>query len=247
MAVPSPFTEPLLFISQLVLAALTIKYTSNASILRPITIGALLALLNLEIRTARSGPNKGALASYAFLITTHLANILCINTIDSEQLKSASPTNSSGFLSALFLTFNVRGIRTPWQARNVPPFPDFYPKVHAPRRGVFLLRQAAICTWMYVSLDFYKSISSPYLEDEYWKERLFPIGAEHVYLDATPEQWFIRVAYPILFFAVSRIGIDVPQRFLSIVLVGIGIYSPSDFPPLFGSVWDAYSIRKFWG
>lgn len=34
---------------------------------------------------------------------------------------------------------------------------------------------------------------------------------------------------------------------LSIVFVGLGLDAPQDWPPLYGSVYQMYSIRRFWG
>jgi hypothetical protein len=45
---------------------------------------------------------------------------------------------------------------------------------------------------------------------------------------------------------VSRILIDFHHRVFSVVAVGIGLDSTSDWPPLFGKATDTYSLRGFW-
>jgi len=39
----------------------------------------------------------------------------------------------------------------------------------------------------------------------------------------------------------------VQHSILAIVTVGLGLFEPADWPPIFGSFGDAYSIRRFWG
>ncbi|KAJ5387059.1 hypothetical protein N7509_009600 [Penicillium cosmopolitanum] len=47
-------------------------------------------------------------------------------------------------------------------------------------------------------------------------------------------------------FVVSRILIDFHHRVFSVIAVGIGLDSTSDWPPLFGKATDTYSLRGFW-
>ncbi|KAM6492407.1 Membrane bound O-acyl transferase family domain containing protein [Amanita muscaria] len=45
----------------------------------------------------------------------------------------------------------------------------------------------------------------------------------------------------------ASVSIDMPHRVLGIVVVGSGFKEPRDWVPFFGSVYDAYSLRNFWG
>jgi len=43
-----------------------------------------------------------------------------------------------------------------------------------------------------------------------------------------------------------RWTMDIPCRILSAVTILLGIYKPSDWPPMFGEWSEAYTIRRFW-
>ncbi|KAL3486541.1 hypothetical protein BJX62DRAFT_241871 [Aspergillus germanicus] len=46
--------------------------------------------------------------------------------------------------------------------------------------------------------------------------------------------------------ALANLAIDLSYRLAAIISVGLGQYRPSQWPPLFGSVMEAYTIRRFW-
>jgi hypothetical protein len=45
----------------------------------------------------------------------------------------------------------------------------------------------------------------------------------------------------------AMVAIDMTHRTLGILYVGLGAVEPSEWVPLFGSLYDAYSLQKFWG
>ncbi|KAL2692384.1 hypothetical protein Neosp_002791 [[Neocosmospora] mangrovei] len=102
-----------------------------------------------------------------------------------------------------------------------------------------------IMAWQYLLLDiiYMSSLETP-PEDA---QRLFGPGTEFNYLNATAEQWGGRVAVgPVAGLAPARVSIDIPYRGFSILSVLLGLTSTDQWPPLFGSMWDAYTIRGFW-
>ncbi|KAJ6132950.1 hypothetical protein N7471_008165 [Penicillium samsonianum] len=61
-------------------------------------------------------------------------------------------------------------------------------------------------------------------------------------------QWAERIATHLsIWFVVNRLISDLAYRVLSIFFVGIGLDSPADWPPAFGSMADAFTLRNFWG
>ncbi|OQE44634.1 hypothetical protein PENCOP_c002G06649 [Penicillium coprophilum] len=158
--------------------------------------------------------------------------------------------NTKNFLCRLFQAFKLltytRAINTPRQAKNVPPFPNYYtkrdPKVIP--RGRFLVRETAIAIWQFLTLDTLsvlalkqaihnqdveQSISSDpqgSFPGQKWRERFFQ----------TLMAWFV----------VSRIVISFYHRVASIISVSLGD-SPSNSPPMIGRMADMYTLRNFWG
>jgi hypothetical protein len=128
----------------------------------------------------------------------------------------------------------------------VPGWPVFYPSGRAPDRAAFLARELALLAWQYLTLDFL--IFLPTLQSREELEHMFGKGLEYRYLHLTAEQWVGRVSSSLLtWFFIARIMMQCWHRALSIVFVSAGLSRPEDWPPFFGSVRDAYTLRNFWG
>jgi hypothetical protein len=41
--------------------------------------------------------------------------------------------------------------------------------------------------------------------------------------------------------------LDVSYSVAALITTALGIYSPRDWPPLFGSISDSWTVRRFWG
>ncbi|KAF4965145.1 hypothetical protein FSARC_7012 [Fusarium sarcochroum] len=180
-------------------------------------------------------------------------NFLAISRLDVNDLARANVFQSSdSFLRKVIRTtgliFNLRGVGTPWQAKKLSAFPRFYSKQNngqQPTAGWFIVRQVLIVAWQYLFLNILdvSALDTP-PEDT---EKLFAQGSEYLYLDATVEQWIGRVIVGPISWAISaRVVLDLPNRVLSVVSVLLGITSPQEWPPVFGSVLDSYTIRGFW-
>jgi hypothetical protein len=193
-----------------------------------------------------------ALALTALFIL-QCCNFLVITRLDANDLAKENifqPTDGLIYKTyrVVCLIFNVRGIETPWQAKHLGGFPQFYfqhGERREPTRSWFIIRQSLIAAWQYLLLDFvYNSSLNTPKEDT---QRLFGHGTEYIYLNATAEQWMGRVIVGIIAWAIpGRVSIDFPYRVLSIISVLFGFASPQQWPPLFGSISDAYTIRGFW-
>jgi hypothetical protein len=186
-------------------------------------------------------------------MTIHLLNVLLINGIDKyDILREAKLEPSAGIASAVAaacnVVFSLRGIGTRWQAKNIPSLPAFYTlNGQSPTRGRFLLRETAICLWQYLVLDIVFTLGIQ--EDPDDATRKYALGTEFVYLSATREQWQTKMFVSLFghLFA-GRILIDIfSHRFIAIIAVALCRYSPADWPPAFGSVFDAYTVRQYMG
>ena len=187
------------------------------------------------------------------LFILQCCNFLVIRRFDSNDLAEEKVFRRSDSLviklyRVVCLIFNVRGIGTPWQAKHLSDFPKFFTGrngTREPTRGWFVIRQLVIVAWQYLLLDFiYASAMETLPEDT---QRMFGHGLEYTYLDATAEQWMGRFIVGVVTWAIpGRVTIDFTYRILSIIAVLFGFSSPDQWPPLFGSIWDAYTIRGFW-
>lgn len=58
--------------------------------------------------------------------------------------------------------------------------------------------------------------------------------------------WFWRTTIWLNIFGVAA-AMSILYTMLSLVIVGLGINTPKDWPPFFGNVFEAYTVRKCWG
>ena len=180
-------------------------------------------------------------------------NLLVIAPVDDEDLIDGTVyTSSTAFAtkvgSVFALLINYRGIGTPWQAKGIPPFPNFYMNGGSstrPSRAAYLVRQGLIVAWQCLFLDIVQTSNQD--ADPEASDRLFGPGSEYMYLHATPEHWVGRfLVGAMAWFGPGRTVLDISSRIFCVLFVALGILNPSSCPPTFGSMADAYTIRGFW-
>ncbi|CAI7593687.1 unnamed protein product [Penicillium palitans] len=116
--------------------------------------------------------------------------------------------------------------------------------MNTPPRGRFLVRQTAIVVWQYLALDVFATLA---LQQALEQEKIGTLPPVPQW-DISTEQWIERIISNIMAgFVVSRILIDFHHRVCSIILVGLGLDSPENCPPLYGRALDADTVRGFWG
>ncbi|KAI8724133.1 MBOAT-2 domain-containing protein [Fusarium sp. LHS14.1] len=192
---------------------------------------------------------NGVIMGWVVLVLIQCCNVLIVRKLDSDELvKGGIFRLSDGFIDKFYFTmrllFNLRNVGNPWEVKRLHKFPSYY-KGPKPSRSAYITRQVLIMAWQYLLLDiiYMSSLETP-PEDA---QRLFGPGTEFNYLNATAEQWGGRVAVgPAAGLAPARVSIDIPYRGFSILSVLLGLTSTDQWPPLFGSMWDAYTIRGFW-
>jgi hypothetical protein len=255
MALEATLTFAALTLVNWFTTSLFVIYTEKRSWIRPLA-GLIIACLCyleflVDLDFSSSLIYNGVLTGSAFMKFVHVANILYIDGVDLRDLAPKSDTKNifaalHHFPSALSLPWNIRGIGTRWKTKNVPEWPAFYPNRKSPNRMAFIARQLAVLSWQYITVDFFSFIPSLLSAEE--REHMYGKGLEYRYLDLTKEQWIGRISSSMLtWFIIARIMIDGVHRILSIIFVVSGLSRPHDWPPLFGSVRDAYTIRNFWG
>ncbi|OBS24845.1 hypothetical protein FPOA_05382 [Fusarium poae] len=224
-----------------------VRYSSPAIVL---TVGK--QLFREASRVSGSSGHRSLTLALTALFILQCCNFLVLTRLDADDLAKKNVFRASDnavykVYRVVCLIFNVRGIGTPWQAKHLSGFPRFYQheKRCEPTAIWFIFRQSLILAWQCLLLDiiYTSSLSTP-KEDT---QRLFGPGTEYMYLDATAEQWMGRCFVGIIAWVIpGRVSIDLPYRAISLVSVLFGFTSPQQWPPLFGSIWDAYTIRGFW-
>lgn len=136
---------------------------------------------------------------------------------------------------------NYRYIGTPLQLRNVANFSSKDPN-YVPTRARFLIDNMIRVVVAYLITDFISHRPPPDL-------KLFAIPTRALLFGGSSQlnlqPLVLRVATTVIFWFVLRLSIDLVYRLTCIVFVGLG-QEPKDWPLYFGSVTDAWSLRRFW-
>lgn len=145
------------------------------------------------------------------------------------------------------LVTSVRAINTPQQAKNTPSWPAYYAQKDGKKisRARFLTREISIGLWQYLLLDVltFMLMKDALERKESGKNIVF--GTEW---DFPAEQWVELIIMNLVAWLVAaRTSISSLYRLSAIICVATGIWPVSDFPPLFNSMSDAYTLRNFWG
>ena len=175
--------------------------------------------------------------------TVHCINLLVIiglegSSVPYRKLSKDHTSILSRVRAAFEMTLNPRGINTPWQIKNIPPFSPFYGG--RPRRGKFILRQSFVFAWQYVVLDILLSFTHATWGgkgDVHLSHLRIPHGR------LSPQT----VTQMVASFLVTHLALDLVYRSVSLVFVTLWLTDPTDWPPMFGSMWDSYTLRLFWG
>ncbi|KAJ0412950.1 membrane bound O-acyl transferase family-domain-containing protein [Aspergillus carlsbadensis] len=183
-------------------------------------------------------------AGHVALAMIQAVNVLITIPLNRDDLvqahivKASSPILMQVYYTMSTFFFCPRGINTPWQAKSIPSHPRHLAvqaEPDIPRRS-FLARQATILAWQYLVLNALVAVD----------------GQANSFLDtqsaAATNNWGLRAAIVFMvWFLALRLVIDSGYRALSLVAIALTISAPGDWPPLFGRMRDAYTLRAFWG
>ena len=145
--------------------------------------------------------------------------------------------------SGLEATFSCRWSGTPREVRNVPLFSNHDPS-YEPTRTTFLRNHTFVLVWCYLILDVLSLGADPE------KTKIFFAPAMIPFFTRLGEVSGEEVAMRIFGVLGSGLGVFCSQKgvysILALIAVGLGLSEPRDWRPLFGSVSDAYTVRRFW-
>ncbi|KAG6037121.1 hypothetical protein E4U41_005313 [Claviceps citrina] len=242
----------------LLTAAAAVAATPKDSVFRLAAVPCLLlsakSLLHEGSSLSTSITINSVLVGGAMFALLQCINLMLFARLDAPRLEQAGVfAAQSGFDAKLLrtasLVLNLRGIGTPWKAKHVEDsrvaragektVATASANTDNPQRRHYVLRQSIIICWQYVFLDVAHQVSLG--------SDPFPMTFEFQYLGASAKQWAVRLVV-VLFSGLgpARVQIDLMYRLCGLSAVLIGAAEPSDWPPLFGSIGQAYSLRRFW-
>ncbi|KAH8171266.1 membrane bound o-acyl transferase family protein [Sarocladium implicatum] len=238
--------------------ALLLILTPKTSPLRWLWIPPFVALahaLCLELITVTVlSVTKLFLILFALNGSMVVVAMLGIVRPDSRDLAKAGVYRETDSFAVKFLKVlghfqNYRAVGTVWQStRN-----DSHPRFLQARKGKdgrisvkwFIARQAAIAAWQWLFLDVQFAAGLDQPQDE--MQAMMGDDYEFKYRNLTQEQWMGRIVVGVALCLTSgRIAIDLWYRITSIAVMALGLSTPEIWPPLYGSMFEAYTIRGCW-
>jgi hypothetical protein len=243
---------------QTALVVTTIGYTSAQS---PLRLGVLVLValctwncLNTALEFFVRLPWASLVGGYSVMLLFHYVDIGLLTRWEFNSSTIASPTSDgkvtmsqptwgSQLRFGIWAAFNARCLGTSEQVRNIPQFSNKDPN-HIPSRAAFLRRTARIAALSYLGMDLLSSMSDPEVGNRFLVPSRVPIFRRLG--EVTLEEVIIRIFSTIAMGAglvCSQGGIYNIFAFISVLT---GMSDPSDWPPFYGSLSDAYSLRRLW-
>jgi len=138
--------------------------------------------------------------------------------------------------------WNYRGIGTPKVINKIPPF-SMKNQSWIPSRGRFILHHVCSFAVSVLLLRLFLLMPIPDVEAfSATKEHLFS-RLSHV----TATELLTRTIFTASEWAKAFLSINIMYDIPALIIVGSRLSSPSNWPPIWGPLSGAYSIRRFWG
>lgn len=181
------------------------------------------------------GPWASLVAGYSVTLLFHYIDIALLGkwSFDGQPLLKA-------LASGLSLTLNSRFIGTSEQVKHISL------RSTAVSRGYFLWRTASFILLSYLALDVMDSSADPEVTAKYLSSSNIPLLGRVYRGEVSVEEALVRL------FSVLGAGICLVSvqggcyRLFAFFSVLFRLSAPSDWPTLYGSISDAYTLRRLW-
>ena len=258
---------------QLITTSTTLGFTSGRSWLRPIAFALLMLCTRYQLSTIEEiqHPIGRAFAGAAsvFLVILYIDVALLsrwtfdargptaswggLDPIVSGQPKKPSATQSSwstlkGALDRLQFGLGVslqsRFPGTKWPVKNIPPFSKNDP-CYVPSRLEFILRNTLKCVIFILVLRLSTSLGNPAQNPVFFSSARIPFLRRLGSVSAS--EMSTRLFGVLGYWTVQYIVIQLLYSTIAIVAVSLHMSDVRVWPPVFGPIDEAWSLRQFWG
>lgn len=208
-------------------------YTSASSSIRPLLLVLIVVCCLVSVRssTVRSVPGLVG-CDYVIGFIFHASHFLCLAKLSPPSGLTISGRNRW----TLNQLFDAR-----WGVKYIPPF-NTKDKTYIPSRWRLFLHRLWDAAWtvciIYI-LQTHKLNTVP--EDFYG----VPNGFLKRLSDVSSREWIIRIYITIIGNVIPYCGLRAAHSIATCFALACGD-TPERWPPLFGSIGDAYTIRRFW-
>lgn len=248
------------------LVALNVKQRYRPPLLCLLTVFATLAYRGVTVEFA----SLEACHILCMFLLFYISHMTCALCMEEYVLPT---THQWDWMAAYKMLFNARWIGTKRQAPNVkesssPPQgilsqelkPDIRPANRLKRlrialaspRVIFIRNRLFSLFVIYVVSKLYDKLTTS-LFSEYFDNLGYEdfLPDKRVYLrrlsEVTARETIIRMWFVIFWNWSTYSTVTKVHDILAIFFVGIGIDEPQDWPTLYGSLREAYTMRGFWG
>lgn len=163
------------------------------------------------------------------------------NTGESTGLKSSFWAR---LMFGLHAATSRRHLNTPYEVKNCRHFSS-QDKNYVPSCSRFILGALGSFIACYLFIDINDANAQSGQDSSLFAPHKVPFFARlH---DVSPEELIVRFITPLIIWVTSYCMIQMTYDLMSIVAVGLRITNVKSWRPVFGSIWNAYTVRKFWG
>lgn len=205
----------------------------------------LLHYTSTAVLSRWSFDNQGPNPINVALAERHTAKSGTIIDGKPGRQRSANDGLRATFWDRLKFGFQVatsfRHIGTPYQVKNVPPFSSSDPN-YIPSRSNFLCRKGIILLISFTVLDLINLGADPPLD---FSPQTIPLFARmsHVTGQQLLTRLITTLGYGIAVCSFQQLA----HSIVALIDVGFGFSKVEFWRPMFGSPWEAYTLRRFWG
>lgn len=143
------------------------------------------------------------------------------------------------------ITASFRFLGTPYEVRNTPRFSNLDLN-YIPSRGVFLRQAALRIIICYIALDV---MTSQHTDHRLNTNKYFSMQQISIFRrlhEVSGTELLMRAPAVIGMRLIMISFQEVSYSLVAFLAVLLGLSEPKDWPPFYGSVLDAYSMRRFW-
>lgn len=142
-------------------------------------------------------------------------------------------------------TGSTRNFGTNHQVKDIPGFSKKDPS-YVPSRGKFLVQRALLALFAFLVMDVLTARPPDVSQNP------ITFGQDRVLVfrrlgEITAEEFKTRVIITAGQYVGIYIMLTIIHSAISFFTVLSGLYQPREWPPLFGSITEMWSLRQFWG